>query len=78
MLYNDFCKGCIHARSKLICLHYSPEKMHRNPDALLDGRILKFCCNREIGSEWDRLKEAEEELYLENAVLMGEAKIIWH
>lgn len=78
MLYDDFCKGCIHARLRLICLHYGYKKIQRSLDGLVSGHIREFCCNREIGPEWKRLEEAREELDLENAVLYGKAKIIWH
>ena len=68
MLYSDYCKGCIHARSRLICLHHVVNK-GRQLREFSQGLIPQFCCNRELGPEWKRLKEAEEELPLENQVL---------
>lgn len=68
MLYSDYCKGCIHARSRLICLHHVVNK-DRQLREFSQGLIPQFCFNRELGPEWKRLKEAEEELHLENQVL---------
>lgn len=77
MLYSDYCKGCIHARSRLICLHYGINR-DRQMLEFSRGMIPQFCCNREIGPESKRLEEAEEERDLEDAVWYGKAKIRWH
>lgn len=77
MLYDDFCKGCIRARSRLICLHHVVNR-DRQFREFSQGLIPQFCRNREIGPEWKRLKEAEEERDLEDAVWYGKAKIIRH
>ena len=72
MLYNDFCKGCVHARSRLLCLHrvwYNYLETYRR---VSQGLIVPFCLNYKYGSEEDRLQEEREELPLENAFLFGE------
>ena len=71
MLYSDFCKGCVHARSRLICLHrvwYNYLETYR---LLSMGLIVPFCLNYKYGSEEARLQEEIEELPLLNAVLLG-------
>ena len=70
MLYSDLCKGCIHARSRIFCLHrikYNDLETYRR---VSHGLIVPFCLNYKYGSEEDRLQEEREELPLENAVLL--------
>lgn len=64
MLYSDFCKGCVHARSRLICLHrvwYNYLETYRR---VSQGLIVPFCLNYKYGSEEERLQEEIEELPL--------------
>ena len=77
MLYSDFCKGCVHARSRLICLHrvwYNYLETYRR---VSHGLIVPFCLNYEYGSEEARLQEEIEELPLLNAVLLGKTVPIY-
>lgn len=64
MLYSDFCKGCVHARSRLLCLHrvwYNYLETYRR---VSQGLIVPFCLNYKYGSEEERLQEEIEELPL--------------
>lgn len=72
MLYSDFCKGCIHARSRILCLHRIKYNYLETYRLASRGQIVPFCLNYRYGSEEDRLQEEREELPLENAVLFGE------
>lgn len=71
MLYNDFCKGCVHARSRILCLHRVKYNYLETYRRVSRGLIIPFCLNYKYGSEEDRLQEEREELPLENAVLLG-------
>ena len=71
MLYSDFCKGCVHARSRFLCLHrvwYNYLETYRR---VSQGLIVPFCLNYKYGSEEERLQEEIEELPLLNAFLLG-------
>lgn len=70
MLYNDFCKGCVHARSRILCLHRIKYNYLEEYRLASRGQIVPFCLNYRYGSEEDRLQEEREELPLENAVLL--------
>lgn len=72
MLYSDFCKGCVHARSRILCLHRIKYNYLEEYRLASRGQIVPFCLNYKYGSEEDRLQEEREELPLENAVLFGE------
>ena len=71
MLYNDFCKGCVHARSRILCLHRVKYNYLEEYRRVSMGLIIPFCLNYKYGSEEARLQEEREELPLENAVLLG-------
>ena len=71
MLYNDFCKGCVHARSRILCLHRVKYNYLEEYRRVSRGLIIPFCLNYKYGSEEARLQEEREELPLENAVLLG-------
>ena len=77
MLYNDFCKGCVHARSRILCLHRVKYNYLETYRRVSSGLIIPFCLNYKYGSEEARLQEEIEELPLLNAVLLGKTVPIY-